>query len=67
MVFSNDQQLKSLLKAELFRHHFIRHSVQNNLVQVEHLSTEDMLADILTKPLHQDKHLHCVKGLGMIF
>lgn len=49
------------------RHRFVRHSVQENLVHVEYLSTEDMLADIFTKPLNQDKHLLCSKGFGMKF
>lgn len=33
------------------RHHFIREVVQNNLVKIEYLSTENMTADLLTKPL----------------
>lgn len=48
------------------RHHFIRQSIQNKLVHVEHVSTDVMLADILTKPLSKEKHLYCAKGLGMI-
>lgn len=49
------------------RHHFVRHSVQEDLVHVEYLPTEGMLADIFTKPLSQEKHLFCAKGLGMFF
>lgn len=41
------------------RHHFVRLSVQQNLVQ--------MIANIFTKPLCRDKHLFCAQGLGMKF
>lgn len=49
------------------RHHFVRQSIQDKLVHVEHVSTDAMLADVLTKPLSKEKHLYCTKGLGMIF
>ena len=38
------------------RHHFIRDCVLNNLVRVQHVPTERMLADFLTKPFGPKKH-----------
>lgn len=49
------------------RHHFIRECIQDQKVAVEHIGTELMVADILTKPLASDKHLFCSKGMGMKF
>lgn len=48
------------------RHHFIREVMNNNLVLIKCLSTEEMFADILTKPFSQDKFWKFVSGLGFI-
>lgn len=39
------------------RYHFIRDAVKQKLVKVEHLGTEDMLADLLTKGLSGPQHI----------
>jgi hypothetical protein len=39
------------------RYHFIRHAVYNGLVEVKHVPTAEMTADILTKSLPRDSHL----------
>lgn len=49
------------------RHHFIRQHIEDGRIIVGHVGTNDMVADILTKPLSAAKHLACCKGLGMIF
>lgn len=49
------------------RHHFIREYIQDRKVYVEHIGTELMVADVLTKPLAKDKHLFCANGMGMRF
>ena len=38
------------------RHHFVRDAIQNNIVWVQHIPTEDMTADSLTKALGPEKH-----------
>lgn len=58
---------KSATKHIDIRHRFVRGSVQDNLVRVEYLPTEEMLADIFTKPLTKEKHLYCSKEFGIIF
>lgn len=47
------------------RHHFIRDVVKNNLIKIEHLSTEDMTADLLTKPLSSVKFNKFVSQLNL--
>ena len=39
------------------RHHFIREKVEDNNIQVKYISTENMLADMLTKALPYHKFI----------
>jgi hypothetical protein len=50
------------------RFHFIRDCLENGLLDVEHVRTEEQLADILTKPLGRDKfcELGVLLGVGRI-
>lgn len=45
------------------RHHFIRELVNKNVVNLNYVSTEEMLADIFTKSLTKDKHVKLVSIL----
>jgi hypothetical protein len=47
------------------RHHFIREQVDAGTVTLQYLPTDDMAADILTKPLGRDKHNRFVTMLGI--
>lgn len=47
------------------RWHFIRDHVENGNVEVKHLNTEEMTADILTKPLGKPKINFFCKKLGL--
>src|SRR5579862_7287268 len=47
------------------RHHFIRDAIQDNVVWVQHIPTEDMTADSLTKALGRQKHWRCTTRMGM--
>lgn len=38
------------------RHHFIRETIKENIIDVKYLSTDLMIADVLTKPLSKEKH-----------
>lgn len=49
------------------RHHFIRQVIQDKDVTLEHISTEEMVADVFTKPLSKAKYTFCSEGLGMKF
>jgi len=45
------------------RYHFVREALKDNLIDLEYLCTEDMIADVLTKALSVDKHLKCTQSL----
>ena len=48
------------------RHHFIRDHVLQGNVEVRYVQTEYQLADIFTKPLHEDRFCFIRRELGMI-
>ena len=48
------------------RHHFIRDNVEKGKIELYHVSTEDQIADIFTKPLDEKKTLHFIERLGML-
>ena len=59
-VFEDNQSCISLAKNPTFhartkhidiRHHFVREAVENELIELVYCPTEEMIADILTKPL----------------
>jgi hypothetical protein len=48
------------------RHHFIRGVLkENDNIKLAYLSTDSMLADVLTKALPKVKHYACMSGLGI--
>lgn len=47
------------------RHHFVRECVERKVLSVQHMATDKMPADILTKGLSRLKHNLCVKVLGL--
>lgn len=54
------------LKHVDIRYHFIREFVEDNRVEIVYISTDDMIADILTKPLGAKKHEKFRKALGLV-
>ncbi|XP_036148378.1 secreted RxLR effector protein 161-like [Monomorium pharaonis] len=47
------------------RHHFVRDAVSRNLVTIQHVSTDEMATDILTKGLPRGRHENYMKLLGL--
>jgi len=47
------------------KYHYIRQVSNQGLITIDYISTREMSADILTKPLPSDLHWQHVKGLGM--
>lgn len=48
------------------RHHFIKDVLENNdLLELDKVSTSDMCADILTKPLPACKHYKCLEMINL--
>ncbi|GJT51291.1 hypothetical protein Tco_0977448 [Tanacetum coccineum] len=48
------------------RHHFLRDNVQKGNISIEKVTSEDNIADILTKPLKRDPFNYLRLGLGMM-
>jgi hypothetical protein len=48
------------------RYHYIRECVGNGVIDVEHVSTDEQLADILTKPLGRVRFSKMRRQLGVI-
>ncbi|GKC34044.1 hypothetical protein Tco_1046428 [Tanacetum coccineum] len=48
------------------RHHFLRDNVQKGNISIEKVSSEDNIADILTKPLKREPFNYLHLGLGMM-
>lgn len=46
-------------------HHFIRHLFQTKQVDVQYITTEENISDLLTKGLTRDRHEILVKKLGL--
>ena len=47
------------------KHHAIRELSENGIINVEHINTNNMLADLLTKPLCVSKIQFLTQGMGM--
>lgn len=47
------------------RYHFIRDAIQKNHLKVKYISTDDMLANVMTKGLFGPKHRRCAKLMGL--
>ncbi|GJT13862.1 hypothetical protein Tco_0860904 [Tanacetum coccineum] len=48
------------------RHHFLCDNVQKGIISIEKVSSEDNIADILTKPLKRESFNYLRLGLGMM-
>jgi len=47
------------------RHHFVRDAVEKKMISVEHISTNEIFADVFTNALPRVKHEECVRFLGL--
>jgi len=63
---SNSESTSSRSKHIDIKYHFICQHIENGTFHTEWISTRDMTADILTKPLVPALHEHHVRGLGMV-
>lgn len=47
------------------RYHFIREIVKSKQINLSHVSSSDMLADVFTKVLVKSKHEKCIRAIGL--
>lgn len=47
------------------KHHYVRDLIKKEIIKIEHTSSEDMIADYLTKTLNSTKHHKCVTNTGL--
>jgi len=59
-------EMQTKLRHVDVQHHWARQSVQNGLMRVSWISTKDMIADLLTKPLTNDKTAEFRRKLGLV-
>ena len=62
---ANTQDIKERSKHIEVRYHFVKQAVNDGIISVKYVSTQEMLADILIKPLDKVKHQKIVKGLKL--
>lgn len=43
---------------------FVHFEIEQNRIILNHVSTNDMIADVLTKSLTKEKHENCIKSFG---
>lgn len=63
---SEGEGLQSRTKHIDVRHHFIRDCVTSGKINLSHVPTAQMLADVFTKPLGKLKHQQAVGALGLV-
>jgi hypothetical protein len=47
------------------KYHFIRDAVKEKILSLSHVSSAEMVADVLTKGLPGSRHQRCVRELGL--
>ncbi|KAG5863188.1 hypothetical protein JTB14_027887 [Gonioctena quinquepunctata] len=49
------------------RHHFVRQKLEDGYIHIhiQHVGTEEMIADILTKAIFKSKHEVCTKNMNI--
>lgn len=62
---SSNPVFHSRMKHIALSFHFVRQHVQNNVLRVAYVSTEDQLADVLTKPLMRPRFNILTSKLGL--
>ena len=75
-IFQDNQSCIKLARNHTFhvrskhidiRHHFIRETIENKLIDLTYCSTENMIADILTKPSARQKFEKFRPSLGLVY
>ena len=65
MKLAKNPQFHNRTKHIDIRYHFIRETIESDLVELQYVQTEDNIADILTKALPRPRHEHHMNGMGI--
>jgi hypothetical protein len=65
IALSKNPESHSRTKHIDIQHHFVREQVQRKIVQFNYIPTEEMPADLLTKPMARDRHQALILRFGM--
>lgn len=74
LVYCNNKSTNDILENSIqhsrtkhieIKHHFIRDLVEEKIIALEYISTENQLADIFTKPLDPTFFVSLQKSLGI--
>ncbi|KAK2578615.1 hypothetical protein KPH14_000964 [Odynerus spinipes] len=65
-TWGNEQMPYSRTKHIDIKNHFIKEAVSSSIVKLRYINSNQMIADILTKPLQASKHTIFTKGLGLV-
>ena len=49
-----------------YKYHYVKDAIEQNVVKLQYLPTDKMLADVLTKPVPKPKHIFCCNNFGII-
>ncbi len=60
-----DEESHATCSNKAHQHHFIRERVENGEVTFEYCSTEEMVADVLTKALPKERHYKLITMFGL--
>src|SRR5207249_190873 len=73
-LYNDNQSAQALSKSEGqtartkhidIRYHFVKDIIREGHIKVLYMSTQEMLADVLTKALGKVKHQDCMRRLGL--
>lgn len=76
IVYNYNQSALKLLECKEFCHkrtkhidirfHFVKDLIKNKSISVKYLSTDKMIADVMTKPLCKDKHCRFISDMNVL-
>ncbi|KAH8307525.1 hypothetical protein KR059_009031, partial [Drosophila kikkawai] len=75
VIHSDNQSAQCLVKNPVYharskhidiRYHHVRDMFKEKIIDLRYVSTENMMADVLTKNLSKVKHLKCINMMGLL-
>lgn len=66
MRIAEDPKEHKLMKHVDTKYHFVRELVQNEVIDLHYIRTDDQIADVMTKPLQKRQFIKLRKGLNIV-